>query len=142
MATDTTAVADIEVVGSALGAYPGGEIVGILRPPTGDGDGPDDDAPLSHLRNAWVLVPRLLPCGECEPCRRGRVSVCPALSRRPARPQPIETVPARFVLPLTPRETPQSTSTVTRAQIERQLGEAITLTPIASSFSEIERALV
>lgn len=102
MATDTTAVADIEVVGSALGAYPGGEIVGILRPPTGDGDGPDDDAPLSHLRNAWVLVPRLLPCGECEPCRRGRVSVCPALSRRPARPQPIETVPARFVLPLTP----------------------------------------
>jgi len=31
---------------------------------------------------------------------------------------------------------------VSRAQIERQLGEAITLTPIAENFSEIERALV
>jgi CBS-domain-containing membrane protein len=30
---------------------------------------------------------------------------------------------------------------VSRAQIERQLGEAITLTPIAENFSEIERAL-
>jgi CBS-domain-containing membrane protein len=30
---------------------------------------------------------------------------------------------------------------VSRAQIERQLGEAITLTPIAEGFSEIERAL-
>lgn len=31
---------------------------------------------------------------------------------------------------------------VSRSQIERQLGTAITITPIASSFSEIERALV
>ena len=30
---------------------------------------------------------------------------------------------------------------ISRAQIERQLGTAITITPIASSFSEIERAL-
>lgn len=30
---------------------------------------------------------------------------------------------------------------ISRAQIERQLGQPITLTPIASSFSEIERAL-
>ena len=30
---------------------------------------------------------------------------------------------------------------ISRAQIERQLGEAITITPIASSFAEIERAL-
>ncbi len=30
---------------------------------------------------------------------------------------------------------------ISRAQIERQLGVAITITPIASSFSEIERAL-
>lgn len=31
---------------------------------------------------------------------------------------------------------------ISRSQIERQLGEPIDLTPIASSFSEIERALV
>lgn len=31
---------------------------------------------------------------------------------------------------------------VSRAQIERQLGQAIVVTPIAGSFSEIERALV
>ncbi len=31
---------------------------------------------------------------------------------------------------------------ISRAQIERQLGRAIDVTPIASSFSEIERALV
>ena len=31
---------------------------------------------------------------------------------------------------------------ISRAQIERQLGSAIAITPIASSFSEIERALV
>ncbi len=31
---------------------------------------------------------------------------------------------------------------VSRSQIERQLGQAIDVTPIASSFSEIERALV
>jgi hypothetical protein len=31
---------------------------------------------------------------------------------------------------------------VSRSQIERQLGSAIAITPVASSFSEIERALV
>ena len=31
---------------------------------------------------------------------------------------------------------------ISRSQIERQLGTAIDLTPIANSFSEIERALV
>jgi hypothetical protein len=31
---------------------------------------------------------------------------------------------------------------VSRAQIERQLGATIDITPIASTFSEIERALV
>jgi len=30
---------------------------------------------------------------------------------------------------------------VSRAQIERQLGQPITITPIAHNFSEIERAL-
>jgi CBS domain-containing protein len=31
---------------------------------------------------------------------------------------------------------------ISRSQIERQLGQAITITPVASSFAEIERALV
>lgn len=31
---------------------------------------------------------------------------------------------------------------ISRSQIERQLGETITLTPIANSFAEIERALI
>jgi CBS-domain-containing membrane protein len=39
-------------------------------------------------------------------------------------------------------ETKHVRGVISRAQIERQLGQAITLTDIASSFSEIERALL
>ena len=40
--------------------------------------------------------------------------------------------------PQTPRRV---RGVISRSQIERQLGSAIDVTPIASSFSEIERAL-
>lgn len=45
---------------------------------------------------------------------------------------------AEAATPMTPRRV---RGVISRAQIERQLGMAIDLTPIASSFSEIERAL-
>jgi len=87
--------ADVELLicGSALGAHPGAETVGIVRA-AGES--------AAHLADRCVIVPRLLPCGECEPCRRGRIAVC--ATRRP-RPQDLATreiVPARFLLPLEP----------------------------------------
>ena len=42
----------------------------------------------------------------------------------------------------TPRTPQRVRGVISRAQIERQLGTAIDITPIASSFSEIERALL
>lgn len=56
----------------------------------------------THLLGRAVLVPRALPCGECEACRRGRIAVCPTRHQRPLRPTARETVPARFLLPLEP----------------------------------------
>lgn len=47
-------------------------------------------------------MPRLLPCGECEPCRRGRVAVCATRRPRPRHLATREIVPARFLLPLEP----------------------------------------
>lgn len=55
-----------------------------------------------HYLGRSVVIPRLLPCGECEPCRRGRLTSCPELRPRPRRPVPRERVPARFLLPLEP----------------------------------------
>lgn len=55
-----------------------------------------------HLLGRSVVIPRLLACGECEPCRRGRLTSCPELRPRPRRPVPRELVPARFLLPLEP----------------------------------------
>lgn len=56
----------------------------------------------AHLVGRCVLVPRLLPCGECDPCRRGRIAVCAGQRPRPLRPVARECVPARFLLPLEP----------------------------------------
>ena len=48
-----------------------------------------------------VVVPRLLPCGDCEHCRRGRVASCPALaSRGPLA--ATATVPARWLTSVEP----------------------------------------
>jgi CBS domain-containing protein len=46
------------------------------------------------------------------------------------------------VEPATARLAGRVRGVISRSQIERQLGRAITITPIANSFSEIERALV
>ena len=86
---------DVELLicGSALGAHPGAEVVGVVSA-VGES--------AAHLAGRCVIAPRLLPCGECEPCRRGRVAVCAAQRRRPLRPVTHEIVPARFLLPLEP----------------------------------------
>ena len=44
--------------------------------------------------------------------------------------------------PRTPQTPLRVRGIISRAQIERQLGAPVEVTPIASSFSEIERALV
>lgn len=83
----------VKTVGSCLGAYPGAETVGrVLR--AGES--------AQHLEDKLVLVPRLLPCGECDLCRRGLVGSCPALVERPTAPVAEEELPARFLLPLEP----------------------------------------
>lgn len=84
---------EVEVLGSALGAHPGAEVVGVVR---------SAGESAQHLLGRTVLVPRVLGCGECDLCRRGRLASCAALFARPRRPQPVERLPARFLLPLEP----------------------------------------
>lgn len=84
---------EVTVVGSALGAHPGAEIVGVVK---------ETSEAARHLFGRAVLVPRFLPCGECDLCRRGRIASCKLLAERPRRPQPHERLPARFLLPLEP----------------------------------------
>lgn len=100
-ASQATAVADIVVVGSALGAYPGAEVVGVIHSLTQDSEPVSGPVP-SLTSGQIVLVPRLVCCGECDCCRRGRVAVCPQRTTRPRRPQPTERLPVRFLLPLSP----------------------------------------
>jgi len=100
-ASQATGVAEIVVLGSALGAYPGAELVGVVSATASSDAG--SELPLAAAQPGQiVLVPRLLPCGECESCRRGRVAICPQRLARPRWPQPRETLPLRFLLPLAP----------------------------------------
>lgn len=87
--------AEVEVIihGSALGAHPGQECVGRVER-AGES--------AAHLAGRGVLIPRLIACGECEACRRGRLTVCSARTERPRRPVEREVLPARFLLPLEP----------------------------------------
>jgi threonine dehydrogenase-like Zn-dependent dehydrogenase len=48
-----------------------------------------------------VVVPRLLPCGDCEHCRRGRVASCASLVAR-ARLERTQAVPARWLTSVEP----------------------------------------
>jgi threonine dehydrogenase-like Zn-dependent dehydrogenase len=48
-----------------------------------------------------VVVPRLLPCGDCEHCRRGRVASCPSLPARGSL-SATATVPARWLTSVEP----------------------------------------
>lgn len=83
----------VRICGSALGAFPGAECVGIVEE-AGDA--------AQHLAGQAVLLPRVLSCGECSCCRRGAVLACPQRRARPVRPQPFEVVPARYLLPVAP----------------------------------------
>ena len=83
----------VRIYGSALGAFPGAESVGVVEEAGGAAQ---------HLVGQAVLVPRLLPCGECPACRRGAVRACPQRRNRPVRPCLREVVPARALLPLVP----------------------------------------
>jgi 6-hydroxycyclohex-1-ene-1-carbonyl-CoA dehydrogenase len=80
----------VRVRGCALGREPGAEICGEIVA-TGEA--------AAELQGKRVVVPRLLPCGECERCRRGHAASCP--SRAPRRGLAREeTVPARFLVAL------------------------------------------
>ncbi len=83
----------VRIYGSALGAFPGAESVGVVE---------EAGAAAQHLLGQAVLVPRILACGECPSCRRGAVAACPLRRARPVRPQLREVVWARYLLPLCP----------------------------------------
>lgn len=83
----------VQICGSALGAFPGSECVGVVA---------EAGAAAQHLAGQSVLVPRILPCGECSCCRRGAVLTCPQRRSRPSTPQSYEVLPARYLLPLQP----------------------------------------
>jgi 6-hydroxycyclohex-1-ene-1-carbonyl-CoA dehydrogenase len=82
----------VQVAGSALGAAPGAEISGVV-------------VAAGEAAGEWlgrrVVVPRILPCGECDRCRRTRCFSCDQQAQR----GPVathETVPARYLLSLEP----------------------------------------
>lgn len=82
----------LEVAGSALGAQPGAELCGRV-------------IAAGEAAAEWVgqrvLVPRLLPCGECAACRRARPSRCGSKSPRgPVAEHAV--VPARWLTALEP----------------------------------------
>ena len=82
----------VEVAGSAIGAQPGAEISGRVVAA--------GEAAAEWLERR-VVVPRVLPCGECANCRRGRIVACPTRAMR-FSPATHETVPARYLLALDP----------------------------------------
>jgi len=47
----------------------GHEISGVVL------DGPDHDGP-DHLKGKNVIIPAVLPCGDCELCNKGRSNMC------------------------------------------------------------------
>ena len=53
-----------------------------------------------------VVVPRLLPCGDCDHCRRGRVACCPSLRERGPL-APTQAVPARWLTSIEPPLVPE-----------------------------------
>jgi threonine dehydrogenase-like Zn-dependent dehydrogenase len=90
LAPPSAAQVVIEVAGIALGAEPAAEIAGLV-------------VEAGESATDWigkrVVVPRVLPCGDCERCRRGRTATCVARAVRDGLASH-ETVPARFVCSL------------------------------------------
>jgi threonine dehydrogenase-like Zn-dependent dehydrogenase len=82
----------VEIAGVALSGDPDSEVAGRVVA-TGEA--------AAEWIDRRVLVPRLLTCGECSPCRRGRPASCAA--RRPrAGLASHERVPVRFLCHLAP----------------------------------------
>jgi D-arabinose 1-dehydrogenase-like Zn-dependent alcohol dehydrogenase len=82
----------VEAAGAALGVEPAAEIAGTVVE-AGEG--------AREWIGCRVVVPRLLPCGDCDHCRRGRVAACPTLRARPAL-ERRQTVPARWLTSVEP----------------------------------------
>lgn len=82
----------VEVLGSALGAQPGAEVCGRV---VAAGDA------AAEWLGRRVVVPRVLPCGECGYCRRGNTFACPSRARR-GELATHETAPARWLLAAEP----------------------------------------
>jgi threonine dehydrogenase-like Zn-dependent dehydrogenase len=77
----------IAVAGIALGIDPAAEVSGVV-------------VHAGEAATDWVgkrvVVPRVLPCGDCDRCRRGRTATCPTRAARDGL-ATHETVPARFL---------------------------------------------
>src|SRR5690348_4964777 len=82
----------VAVAGSALGAAPGAEIAGLVVAA---------GAAAVEWLGRRVVAPRVLPCGECARCRRGRTASCPARAVRDGL-ATHETLPARFLCSVEP----------------------------------------
>src|SRR6476660_8664283 len=82
----------VTIAGVALGAEPRAEVCGRV---TAAGEAAQD----------WigrrVVVPRVLPCGDCDHCRRGRAATCPTRAARDGL-ATHETVPARYLCSVEP----------------------------------------
>jgi threonine dehydrogenase-like Zn-dependent dehydrogenase len=82
----------VEVAGAALGVEPRAEIAGRV-------------IAAGEAAGEWigrrVVAPRLLPCGDCERCRRGRPATCAARAVRDGLASH-DTLPARFLCSLEP----------------------------------------
>jgi 6-hydroxycyclohex-1-ene-1-carbonyl-CoA dehydrogenase len=80
----------VRVAGCALGVEPEAEIAGEV-------------VAAGEAARDWlgrkVVVPRLLPCGDCDRCRRGRAASCASRAPRHGL-APEERVPARFLCAL------------------------------------------
>jgi threonine dehydrogenase-like Zn-dependent dehydrogenase len=99
----------VEVAGSALGASPGAEVSGVVVA-TGEA--------AAHWLDRRVVVPRLLPSGECPRCRRGLVSRCASLQERGGVASH-ETVAAQFLLSVEPPLWPPDDGTDDRHRLAR-----------------------
>jgi threonine dehydrogenase-like Zn-dependent dehydrogenase len=82
----------VTVAGAALGVDPRAEIAGTV-------------SAVGEAAAEWlgkrVVVPRILPCGDCNACRRGRVAHCRSRAARNGL-GASETVPARWLCSVEP----------------------------------------
>src|SRR5437868_12143487 len=82
----------VAVAGVALGVEPRAEICGRVV---------QAGAAAADWVGRRVVVPRVLPCGDCERCRRGRAATCLDRASRHGL-ATHETVPARFLCSVEP----------------------------------------